>query len=470
MSAPAGNEDVTFCVAGCDGVCAYPGLPKHERPNGCHGPIIHLMPVSAQQPNVPDDDSGANILSQLAELLRKYVSFPSDHAVDAVTLWIAHSHALEAFDSTPRLAALSPEKGSGKTRLLEVISLLVPEPLHTINVSAAALFRLVADKQPTLLLDEADTYLGLSVAKQHEDIRGLVNAGHRRGATVYRGEVQGKAVKVVEFPAFAACALAGIGDLPDTILDRSVVIPMKRRAPNEQIEPFRERHARPGAEQLRDWLAIWIEGNVDHLLETFPDMPAGIVDRAADVWEPLIAIADLAGGDWPARARDAAVTLNRARVERDSSLGVQLLRDCRIIFTARNVDRLTTETLLEHLKNLDESPWGDLRGKPLDARGLARRLKKYGVHPGKHRFGEVTARGYLAEEFHDAWARYLPDVPDVPHVPHPQHIRETNGAVPHGTTEEGYVTPSIPIDMPLFTSGGTEQAEHAEHSATSRDV
>ena len=150
-----------------------------------------------------------------------------------------------------------------------MIALVVPpEPVHSVNMSAAALFRLVAadpDRPPTLLLDEADTYLGNKVAKQHEDIRGLVNAGHRRGAMAYRAEVRGNQVAVVAYPAFAACALAGIGELPDTILDRSLIVPMKRRAPHEYVEPFRERDARPETAPLRDRLAAWIQPNLDWL-------------------------------------------------------------------------------------------------------------------------------------------------------------------------------------------------------------
>jgi hypothetical protein len=408
--------------------------------------------------------TGSLILDDLDELLARYIAFPSHEARTAVVLWVLHCHALDAFDSTPRLALLSPEKGSGKTRTLEVIGLLVPEPMHTVNVSAAALYRVVADKQPTLLLDEADTYLGNTIAKQHEDIRGLVNAGHRRGALVYRGEVSGKTVRVVEFPAFAACALAGMGDLPETILDRSVIVAMKRRAPHEHVESFRDRLARPGAESLRDRLADWAEANLDDLRATWPEMPTGIVDRAADVWEPLVAVADLAGGQWPERARAAALALNAARAERDPSLGVQLLGDCRRVFEASDVDRLTTEALLEALHDLDESPWADLRGKPLDARGLARRLRKYDVRPDVHRFDDGAKRGYKLEDFHDAWTRYLPPPTPVTPVTHPQENREATGPVTSPEAEQGYDLLSISESIPLSNNGDAQHAQHPQHS------
>lgn len=406
------------------------------------------------------------VLDDLDELIARYVAFPSVEARYAVVCWVAHCHAIEAFDSTPRLALLSPEKGSGKTRTLEVLHLLVPAPMHAVNMSAAALFRVVDERQPTLLLDEADTYLGPMSAKQHEDLRGLINAGHRRGAMVYRGEVAGKTVKVAEFPAFAACALAGIGDLPDTILDRSILIAMRRRAPDEQIEPFRERVARPEAEAIRARLERWAAANTRQLTDAWPDMPDGITDRAADVWEPLLAVADAIGGHWPDRIRHAAVVLNTARSQRDPSLGVQLLADCRRIFTDRDADRLTTEHLIDALTALDESPWGDLRGKPIDARGLARRLRRYEVRPGDHRFDDSIRKGYKSEDFYDAWRRYLPpvaaDVADVAHVAHPQEQRETASTVASTEDEQGYDLLSIYQGVSLSPSGEPQHGQQGQ--------
>lgn len=415
---------------------------------------IDVAAVLRDTAAVLDRRDGYLVLDDLEHMLERFVAFPNGHASAAVVLWIVHTHAVEAFESTPRLALLSPEKGSGKTRTLEVIALLVPNPLHAVNISAAALYRLVADRQPTLLLDEADSYLGVVIAKQHEDLRGLINAGHRRGATVYRGEVSGKTVKVVEFPAYAACALAGIGDLPDTILDRSVIVPMKRRAPHEHVEPFRERLIRAEAEQLRERVAAWADRHHAQLRDTWPEMPDTIADRAADVWEPLIAIADLAGGTWPARARSAAIAINQARLERDPSLGVQLLADCRRVFTDQRAERFTTELLVNALIELDESPWADLRGKPIDARGLARRLRKYDVRPGTHRIGDEVRKGYRAEDFHDAWERYLPAVADVTDVTH------STGDGSANVTEDTLFPPASAIleSTPTSNPGKGQQA------------
>ena len=423
-------------------------------------------PVTPEPSAAIPTSNTVELFDKLEALLGRFIAFPSDEALWAVVLWIAHAHTLDAFDSTPRLALLSPEKGSGKTRTLEILSLVVPEPTHAVNMSAAALYRLVGDRQPTLLLDEADTYLGAAVAKQHEDLRGLINAGHRRGAEVYRGEVAGKAVKVVSFPAFAACALAGIGDLPDTILDRSIVVSMKRRAPNEHLEGFRERKVRPEGEQLRARLTKWAATAVHSLTDAWPEMPPGITDRPADVWEPLLACADNIGGRWPERGRRAAVALNEARSQRDPSLGVQLLVDIRGIFNARGVDRLTSEHLVDALCHIEESPWGELRGEPIDPRGIARRLRRFEVRPGDHRFGDEVHKGYRREDFHDAWTRYLPDVADVADVAQSQPHKGGSQASALFEGDLGdHLHNNKCADPPPLSSEG-QQAQHRQREAT----
>ncbi|MGI8406963.1 MAG: DUF3631 domain-containing protein [Actinomycetota bacterium] len=353
----------------------------------------------------------AKLLDDLRRLFHRYIVFPSVEACDTLALWTLHTHVFEAFESTPRLALLSPEKGSGKTRTLELLDLLVPEPMHAVNLSAAALFRMIQSKgRVTLLLDECDTYLGPRVAKDHEELRGLINAGHRRGAVAYRCVGEPSKMEIREFPAFAPVALAGIGDLPDTVLDRAAVIPMRRRAPGERVEDFRRRKVQGPAEDLKKRCSEWAATAVDALSLAEPEMPVGITDRPADVWEPMIAIGDMAGSAWGTRARAAAVALNNIRQKVDPSLGVQLLRDVRRIFAERKTDRLFTVDLVTALCGLDESPWGDLRGKEIDARGVARRLRPYDIRPKQIRDGE-SKKGYERGDFLDSWSRYLPDPP-----------------------------------------------------------
>lgn len=357
--------------------------------------------------------TASDLLGELEDFLGRFVAFPSDAARVATVLWVAHTHVLDSFDSTPRLAALSPEPGSGKTRLLEILELLVPRPLFTLNASSAALFRKVSDPEgrPTVLIDEADTIFGPRAAKEHEDLRGFVNGGHRRGATALRCVVRGKAIDVEDYPCYAAVALAGLDDLPDTIMTRSVVIRMRRRAPDEFVEPYRRReHARDG-ETLRDRLERWtasIAGDIDG---AWPKFPEGVQDRSADVWEALLLLADAAGGEWPNRARVAAVALVADARRGGESLGVRLLRDLRVVFGPD--DKLSTETILERLTAMDDAPWGDLRGKPLDARGLSRRLARYEIASKTVRIGDKTPKGYERMDLFDAWNRYLPLFPET---------------------------------------------------------
>lgn len=356
------------------------------------------------------ETAGAVVLDRVEAFLSRFVAYPSEAARVASVLWAAHTHALDAFDHTPRLAYLSPEPGSGKTRALEVLELLTPNAVHAVNATPAYLFRKIADQdnRPTILFDEADTVFGPRSAKDNEDLRGVLNAGHARGAIAGRCVVKGKTVVTEDLPAFAAVALAGLGDLPDTVMTRAVVVRMRRRAPDEQIEPYRRRVHGAEGEELRDVLAEWVSSVRDQLEDAWPDLPPGIVDRAADVWEPLLAVAVAAGGAWPRRASTTAVEMVTEANDRPATLGVRLLTDLHQVFTEQAEDALSTEVILGALIELDESPWGNLRGHPLDPRGLARRLREYGIKPTTVRVGDRTPKGYRREDLHDAWTRYLP--------------------------------------------------------------
>jgi|HubBroStandDraft_6_1064221.scaffolds.fasta_scaffold153674_3 hypothetical protein len=351
-----------------------------------------------------DARRGEIVLRRVHDFLGRFVAYPSAHAQAAHALWVVHTHLMDKWDSTPRLAFLSPEPGSGKTRALEITELLVPRAVAAINVSPAYLLRKVgsANARPTILYDEIDTVFGPK-AKDNEEIRGLLNAGHRRGAVAGRCVIRGKTIETEEIPAYAAVALAGLGWLPDTVLSRSVVIRMRRRKHSEPVEAFRRRvHAVEG-DALRREIATWAASQTEPI--AWPDMPAAIEDRDADVWEPLIAIADLAGGDWPRRARVAAVTLVTASREAEPSLGVRLLADLRAAFA--DAAFMATGQILSALHMMEEAPWGDLNGKPLDARGLATQLRQYGIKPEVTRVGPAVVRGYRRAALEDRWSRYL---------------------------------------------------------------
>lgn len=358
----------------------------------------------------PKAEDGAALLDDVAAYLRRFVAYPSEAACVAHALWIAHTHLMGAWDSTPRIAFLSPEPGSGKTRALEASELLVPRPVEAVNMSAAALFRKVADEDglPTILYDECDTVFGSrKAAENNEDVRGLLNAGHRKGAKSYRCVARGREIAVVEYEAFCAVALAGLGDLPDTILSRSVIVRMRRRAPNERVEPFRRRLEEQAGHALRDRLATWGAAIESSIGNPWPELPRGIEDRNADVWEALVAVADAAGGAWPQRAREAAVSLVSAARESTPSLGIRLLADVRDVF--RDLDHVSSESLVQKLNAIEDAPWGEIAyGKPLNARGLSQRLRQFGVTSKQIRLGGETRKGYRREDLADAWTRYLP--------------------------------------------------------------
>jgi Protein of unknown function (DUF3631) len=372
--------------------------------------------------------NGAQLLDDVHQFCGRFVAYPSKEAQTAHPLWIAHSHLMDIWDSTPRLAFLSPEPESGKTRALEVTELMVPNPVEAVNVTPAYLFRKMGAPEgpPTILYDEIDTVFGPK-AKDNEEIRGLLNAGHRRGAVAGRCVVRGKVVETEEISAYGAVAIAGIGHLPHTILSRCVVVKMRRRAPDEQVEPFRRRIHGPEGEALRDQLCMWAAGIADRVKKVLPAtvMPEGIQDRAADLWEPLLAVADAAGGDWPSRARVAAVTLVTLLREANPSLGVRLLADLRQVFGEAHAR--STKWLLEALHKLPESPWADIKGKPLDDRGLAARLRPYEVKPKPLRIGDTTLRGYAREELLEPWRRYLP--------PRADETAETEACLPDERNE-----------------------------------
>ncbi|WP_331731234.1 DUF3631 domain-containing protein [Streptomyces sp. NBC_00859] len=372
------------------------------------------------------DIDGAALLSQVEAFHRRFNAFPVEAAYVAVTLWDAHAHLLDCFDATPRLAFLSPEPASGKSRALEIVETLVPYPMVAVNASASALFRAVSglEARPTILFDEIDTVFGPK-AGENEQLRGFLNAGHRRSGVMYRCVGDGSNQQVQEFPSFCAVAVAGLGSLPDTILTRSVIIRMRRRARNERVEPFRQRVHESEGHALRDQLALWADSVRERVDGAFPQMPDEVTDRPADVWEPLLAVADAAGGDWPKRAREACVDLvNAAKVDDKGSVGIRLLTDLRDqVFNG--IDRLPTVAILDRLHSLDEAPWADMGGRPLDPRGLSKMLREYmtgdnaPIAARNIKAGTSVMKGYYATDLHDAWQRYCPPPAESPLLPLP---------------------------------------------------
>ncbi len=394
-----------------------------------------------------DARQGENTLKRVYEFLGRFVSYPSEHAHVAHTLWCAHAHMMDRWESTPRLSFLSAEPASGKTRALEITELLVPNPVAAVNVSPAYLFRKVGGEEGvTLLYDEIDTVFGPK-ARENEEIRGLLNAGHRKGAVAGRCVVRGKNIETEEIAAYSAVALAGIGWLPDTILSRSVIVRMRRRHAGERVEQYRRRVHAPEGYALRDLVSAWAKSATI----AWPDLPKEIQDRDADVWEPLIAVADAAGGTWPDKARQAGIALIFEGQDAEASLGIRLLADLKLVF--EHHQEMASKTILAALINLPESPWGDLHGRALDERGLARRLRAYSVRPKTIRIGADTPRGYARADLEDLWRRYVPPLPEK------CKTSETSKTEPIITAKPEPVVSDVADVLDLSAKGGDREGD-----------
>ncbi|MGV0793557.1 DUF3631 domain-containing protein [Mycolicibacterium sp. XJ1819] len=353
----------------------------------------------------------AKLFDNIEAYLARFVAYPSEHARVAHVLWIVHTWFIDLWDNTPRLAFMSPEKESGKTRALEVTEALVPRPLFSVNATPAYIYRKVGDRsgRPTILFDEIDTVFGPN-AKGNEDLRAFFNSGFRPGGTSGRCVAVNNTITTQERESYCAVALAGLHELPDTITSRAVLIRMRRRAKGEKVEPWRRRTNGPDGARLGREIAEW-STEAEAFINPYPELPIGIEDRKADTWEPLLAVADLAGEEWSKRARAAARAFVTTSQEDLDTVGVQLLRDLRTVFGER--DFMYTSDILTSLANLPEARWSHfhLSGSPLNDRDLARELRAYGIRSRDHRQGEKVKKGYHADDLADAWDRYVDPFP-----------------------------------------------------------
>ena len=343
--------------------------------------------------------NGADLVNELSASIHRHVVM-HDHAADTAALWAVHTYLVSCFGTSPRLAITSPEKRCGKTTALDVLSRLVSRPLPTANASASAIFRVIEMQRPTLLIDEADTFL-----PEDEELRGILNSGHRQGGSVIR--TVGEAFEPRCFSTYAPCAVALIGKLPPTLADRSVPIALRRCRSDEPIEPFRFDRTEH-LDGLARKVARWAADNTERLRGADPDMPTGVFNRVADNWRPLLAIADAAAGEWPMRARQAIQCDIGAAAGDEQSVRELLLADIGAIFAERGVDRLPSAELVEALIAIEGRPWAEWRaGKPISANGVARLLARFDIIPETIRVSDRTPKGYQRARFDDAFRRYL---------------------------------------------------------------
>jgi len=348
-----------------------------------------------------------DLLDEVVLTTKKYLIM-TEVQHDALALWIAGGHAHKAFDTFPRLSVQAPEKESGKTRVLDVIYNLVPNPLMTADFSVSSMARsIVLDK--TMLLDEVDAVFKSS-SDENRDKKAIINAGFRANGTFLRNTGSGGMdITPTEFNVYSPIALAGIGGLPDTIESRSVIIHMKRKKDNDKVTRFFFKQTEKETKLLRKDMELWAVVANQDLAFARPDMPSEYLsDRAEEMWEPIVAIADMASEDWGKRARTCAVELSAQEEGEEDSTGTKLLRDIKSIFDDLDVPRLFSGELVSKLKEIETSDWNNWhRGNGLNQNDVAKILKGYGIKPSQIRIQADNKRGYEFQQFVDAFSRYL---------------------------------------------------------------
>ena len=354
--------------------------------------------VRADSEPWPEAVTTAALLGEIVSIYRRFVIL-ADHAAEALTLWTLHTYVFEHGNISPILALISPEKRCGKSTALHLADSLTHRPLATSNVTAAALFRVIEDHKPTCLIDEFDS---ISNPERKEDLRNILNSGHDRTGRVIRCE--GEDNKPKGFGVYCPKMVASIGDLEETVMDRAIKLPMRRKLPNETVDRLRQFDA----SETRRRCVRWARDNAASIATAKPFLPPELNDRAADNWEPLLAIAELAGEDWHNRARDAAIALSSDTAQGTANLGVELLHDMDAIFAENRQTRMTTADLIDALKKMEERPWASsCYGKGISPHYLAKLLKPFGVNSRTMRFGDdSTAKGYDREDLKDALQRY----------------------------------------------------------------
>lgn len=354
----------------------------------------------------PGPVDGAALLDQITATVRRFI-ICSQETAQAVSLWVALTWFVDVVQVAPLAVITAPEKRCGKSMLLFLMGRMVPRPIMASSISPSALFRSIDAWKPTLLIDEVDACL-----KDNEELRGVLNAGHTRdSAFVIR--CVGDDHKPQQFNVWGCKVLSGIGHVADTLMDRSIILELRRKLPHESVE--RIRHAEPGLfNELCSKLARFSEDNSEQVRLARPELPHALNDRAQDNWEPLLAIATAAGGNWLATATAAALKLSGSD-SAAQSIGIELLADIREVFEQKHVDRISSADLIKELCSDDERPWATYnRGFQIKPRQIASKLKGYGIHSKTIRigFGE-TPKGYELNQFREAFSRYIPSTPLV---------------------------------------------------------
>lgn len=349
------------------------------------------------------------LLDEISKTIRIFVIVDEVQA-DAAALWVFHTYVVELFDTSPLLIINAPERACAKTLFQTVLANLSVRALAASNATASSLFRSIDLWMPTIFFDEADTFF-----KDNNDLLGMVNAGYKSSGFVLRSEATEDTFVPKKFPVYGAKSIAGIAlekHLQDSTMSRGIILNMRRKLPNETVT--RLRYAENGLfEKLCAKLERAADDNEEAILLARPHLPQELSDRAQDNWEPLLAIAAVAGQDWLDRATKAALTLSRQSNEKVST-GNELLADIQLIFEKRRsgdqyAEKISTVKLIEELQSIEESPWATYNhGHPVSPRQIASQLAIYGIKSKTVRVSKNdTPKGYERSQFEDAFARYL---------------------------------------------------------------
>ncbi len=428
-----------------------------------------------------EEEDGSDLLDEIVEYITVYCSFSSHEQADAIAVWVLHSYLFDAFSTTPRLAITAAAIQCGKTRVLETIEALALGSCLSISVSGPYLFRSIGLRPVTLLLDEFEN-IWQDDSDRGQDLRAIIDAGHRKGATVGRVVSQGSELVPRDFAVFTPVALAGVGRLPDSVHSRSVVIRMRRRKPSETVEPYERDEAWALADPLRRRLGAWAKRNRERLVGLRPVLPEGIVDRPADVWRPLAAVAQVVGGHWPKTLAAACVRLTREQEAGREDLSTLLLDHIRSVFdgidaldetgrpTEPPVDKMFSAELVERLCAREDWPWGSLpRIGPLTPYGLSRRLDAFDIGPRQIRVGDKSNKGYERGMFVDVWTRFT-TVPDPdPRTSDPAPPGKGKQAKQKKQPSSDPISDVSPFENVSEVGNTTQKGKH-ENPPSTRDV
>lgn len=349
----------------------------------------------------PEPVDGQQLVEELSDTFLRFLYLP-DEAELILALWVLHAHAFQAFYLTPYLSLNSPEKGCGKTTAIELLSCLLPKPLIASNITPAALFRAVEKYQPTLLVDEADTFL-----KMNDELRGIVNSGNRRlSAFVIRAV--GDDHEPCRFSTWCPKIIALIGNLPDTVWDRSIEITMDRKPPNEKVENFDPDKVFAELEMIRRKIKRWTDDNLDKIREADPECPPQLRNRTRDKWKILFKIGAVIGEDLLKKIQTISLTFGRSN--EDESIRIQLLQDIKHNFALKNTDRLSSQDLVNLLVNMEDRLWPEYKRETgITATQIARLLKPFHIRPKQIWFEEEgkNRRGYHYDDFDKVFESYL---------------------------------------------------------------